>query len=376
MARIAVTGLRGVPASWGGVERHCEEIYSRLASKGHEITIYARNYYVNNEVRFYKGMHVKRLPTINRKYTDTALHTFFSVLHTLFTRPDIIHFHALGPCLFSWMPRVLRPSTRIFFTCHGLDWQRKKWPSWASKIIRVGEWCAVHFPHYRIVVSKELQNYFSTRYGVRTHYIPNGIVKPQKQVSKRITQFRLAERDYLLFVARIVPEKRLEDIIRAFIDKPRKSKLVIVGESADTKLSLDHYKGIAQGRPSVLFLGYQYGEVLNELYSNARSFITASELEGLPLTLLEAISYGLPCIASDIEPHREILGEHLSSLMFGVGDLATLSKRIDEVENLSREELDQYGKTALADIGVRFNWDTIADILHQLYVESFEARLH
>jgi len=152
MARIAVTGLRGVPAAWGGVEHHCEELYSRLAANGHDITIYARSRYVRDDIEFYKGMKIVRLPTINVTGVEALVHTFLSMLHILKTRPDIVHIHAQGPCLLSWAPRLFRPGMRVFFTCHGLDWKRKKWSKLASSIIHLGEVFSAMFPHYRITV--------------------------------------------------------------------------------------------------------------------------------------------------------------------------------------------------------------------------------
>jgi glycosyltransferase involved in cell wall biosynthesis len=367
--RISVTGLRGIPASWGGVEHHCEQIYSRLAAKGHEITVYSRCHYIPYGIQSYKGITIKTIPTINTKYTEAFAHTFLSILHILKMNPDIIHIHALGPCLFSWMPRLFRPKMRVFFTCHGLDWQRKKWPKWASNIIYLGELFSVLFPHYRITVSQELQHYYQTRHNASAYYIPNGINMARKKSPNLIKKFGLSNRNYLLFVGRIVPEKRLEDTLQAFLAKSRKFQFVIVGESADTKTYMKRLKQIAGDARSILFVGYQYGEVLEELYSNARAFVTTSELEGLPLTLLEALSYGLPCIASDIAPHKEILGR-LDWFMFPTGNLETLSKRMDEVEEMSEDKLNEVAEKEAAEVSDRFNWDIFAERLEKLYKES------
>lgn len=367
--RIAVTGLRGVPASWGGVEHHCEEIFSRLAARGHAVTVYARSHYVQNGIQSYKGIVIRRLPTINNKFTEAFIHTVLSTAFILKENPDIIHIHAQGPCMCSWLPRLFRPRMRIFFTCHGLDWKRKKWPWWASRFIYLGELCSTVFPHYRIAVSKDLQKYYIEKYRVPVHYIPNGIKKPERRSPHLIQTFGLSNRNYFLFVGRIVPEKRAEDIIQAYLMKNHKTKLVIVGESADTENYITSLRQMAKNNSSILFVGYQFGEILEELYSNARAFITSSELEGLPITLLEALSYGTLCIASDIQPHQEVLGQ-VNGLLYRTGDVASLAQLINQADEMSGDMLDAVYRKSAEIITELFNWDTAADMLEKLYMES------
>ena len=367
--KIAVTGLRGIPASWGGIEQHCEQIYSRMAARGHDITIYARKSYVPKGIIFHKGIRIKRLPTINTKYTEAFIHTFFSVLHILFTDTDIIHIHAQGPCLFSWLPRITRPKMQVFFTCHGLDWQRGKWPGWASKCIHLGETCSAFFPHCRIAVSRGIQAYYLKKYGVTSRYIANGVTLKSKRTAHHIKPFGLSNGNFFLFVGRIVPEKRVEDILQSFLMKPRKCKLVIVGESADAKNHLNSLQQSVKNNPAVLFLGYQYGEILVELYSNARAFINASSLEGLPLTLLEALSYGAMCIASDIDPHKEILA-HTKGFLFPTGNISVLSECMHTVEEMPDKNLHAISQQSISAISQKFSWDTASEKLEKLYKES------
>jgi glycosyltransferase involved in cell wall biosynthesis len=369
MARIAVTGLRGVPATWGGVEHHCEELYSRLAFDGHDITIYARTSYVKGDIRFYKGIKIVRLPTIDMSGPEAFVHTFLAILHILKTRPDIVHIHSQGPCLFSWLPRIFRPGMRVFFTCHGLDWQRKKWSKLASTIIHLGEVFSSVFPHYRITVSKELQKYYETCYGVQAHYIPNGVHKREKRPPHFIRTLGLSGKDYFLSVGRLVPEKRIDDVIEAFLQKERRSKLVIVGETAGTEDYMARLKAMAGNHASVIFTGYQYGNNLEEFFSNARAFVSASELEGLPLTMLEALSYGLPCIASDIPPHREIL-EYQPELIFPTGQIEALSNLLDLLDQMPETERDDWGKHAMSIVDRDYNWDDITRATERLYEES------
>ena len=369
--RIAVTGTRGVPATHGGVEHQCEEIYSRLAAQGHDITIYVRSHYVARGIQSYRGMTIKRLPTINTKYSEALVHTFLATLHILKENFDIVHYYGQGPCLFSPLVRLFRPSTRIFFTCGGLDWQRKKWPSWASGIIYLGEVCSARYPHYRIVVSRDLQHYYRSRHHKDSFYIPNGVDIPAKRPIHLLRQFGLSERGYFLFVGRLVPEKRIEDLILAYQKLPRRSRLVIVGDSAGTDGYVRKLKKMAGAAPSILFAGYQFGESLGAFYSNALAFVSASELEGLPLTLLEALSHGLPCICSDIAPHREILGvETVEDLVFPTYDTDALSEKLQIAESMAPDKLNELGARAAGSVGRDFSWDAAASSLAQLYRES------
>ncbi|MFH0994379.1 MAG: glycosyltransferase family 4 protein [Pseudomonadota bacterium] len=369
MTTIAVTGFRGVPATWGGIEHHCENLYSRLAEKGYDITIYARSYYVPKGMTRYKGLKIKRLPTLNFKYTDALLHTLTSIVHILFTNPDIVHIHGIGPCFFSWMPRIFRPRMKVFFTCHGLDWQRKKWPGWASSLIYLGELCAIFFAQYRIVVSRELQNYFHSEHGVEAVYIPNGMTPLARRTPNLIKEWNLSVRNYFLCVGRMVPEKRLEDIIKAYLLKPRKSSLVIVGDNAASGQYMKGLRKLAENNASIIFTGYQFGATLEELFSNTLAFVAASELEGLPITLLEALSYGAMCVTSDIGPHREVT-ESLQGQSFPVGDIQALSTCLDLVETLTEHRLDDFKQTAISLISSRFNWDMACGEHDRLYQKS------
>lgn len=367
--RVAVTGFRGVPATYGGIEHVCEQLYSRLAARGYQIKIHARSHYVKGDIRFYKGMQIKRLPSVDLKGLEAFVHTFLSVIYILIDNPHIVHIHAQGPCLFAWLPRLFRPKMKVFFTCHGLDWQRKKWSRAAALIIYMGEISSVLFPHYRIVVSKELQRYYDRRYGCPTLYIPNGVQKAEPKAVDLIKHYGLCQRGYFLFVGRIVPEKRVGDIICAYRQKVRQSKLVIVGDVAGSREYVKKLKQKTQGTDDIIFAGFQYGAALSEFFSNARAFITASELEGLPLTLLEALSYGLPCIASEIPPHREIL-RHTAAFFFQPGDVERLAHWMTHVEKMDDRELNQMGRTAIEMTEAHFGWEKSAAKLAAAYEES------
>lgn len=369
--RIAVTGFRGIPASWGGVERQCEETYTRLAARGFQITVYARSHYVSKTVRSYKGVRIRRLWTLNTKYTEAIAHSLLSVLDILRVGPEIVHVYTQGPCVLLPLIRLLRPKTKVLFTCAGLDWKRRKWPAWASALIKVGERLSARLSHYQVVVSRELQDYYRSQYGVEAHYIPNGVSAALPRPLDKVKTYGLRPRGYFLSVGRLVPEKRVEDIISAYLAKPRRSALVIVGDAAGSGDYVVRLKAIARGNPSILFVGYQYGDVLGELYSNARAFVSASELEGMPLTLLEALAHGLICVASEIPPHGEVL-EGTMHFAFPVGSLDSLSRCLDELDTMDPGRLEVCAGDLRKYAEARFGWEGVVDQLERLYISCLD----
>jgi glycosyltransferase involved in cell wall biosynthesis len=261
---------------------------------------------------------------------------------------------------------------KVFFTCHGLDWQRKKWPKWASMLIYLGELSAIVFAQYRIVVSQELQQYFASKHGIKAFYIPNGIKPlPPRKPDQIKQQWDLSARRYFLCVGRLVPEKRMEDVIQAYLLKPRDCRLVIVGDNAAAGQYMNDLIRLAGKSSSILFTGYQFGAVLEELLSNARAFFTASELEGLPITLLEALSFGVICATSAIGPHQEVTGA-LPGLSFPVGDVQAISNCMDHVEAMTDEELDGFKREAVAMVSKHFSWDAVCGEHDRLYRASLD----
>lgn len=377
MITVHVIGSRGIPATWGGVEKQCEELYSRLVKFGYNVTIFARSNYVKENIKEWMGVRIIRLPTVPLKGFEAAIHTFLSTIVSLFQRPHIIHYYSQGPCLFSWIPRVFLPKTRVFFTCGGLDWQRKKWRKIESLIIKLGEVFSAKFPHYKIAVSLELKKYYESKYGCDVHYIPNGVTLHDTNIdlTLRLDKFGIKPKEYFLSVSRIVPEKRIEDIIKAYRLAHLRYPLVIVGDTGGhTNDYFQTLKSIAGYDDKIKFLGFRFGEELDQLFRNARCFVTASELEGLPITLLEAMSYGLPCIASDIPPHREILGE-LNEFVFKLGDIKALSELLVTLQDLPLDEIRQLKEKFIDRVRRDFSWEKAVALLSSLYKKSLRSHI-
>ena len=362
---VAVLGLRGIPATWGGVERQCEELYTRLAADGFPVTVFCRSAYVPKGIRSYRGIRLVRLPTLAGKHLEAFVHTLLACFCLPFTSCDIVHLYSQGPALFAPLIRLLAPRCRIFFTCGGLDWQRRKWSFLASAVIRCGEWCSAHATDARIMVSQTLCAYYRDRYRVDSLYIPNGVSLPEGKRLGELASLGLAPGGYALFVGRLVPEKRIEDLIAAFAGGRRGLKLVIAGGAAGCEDYAATLRQAASGDASIIFAGYRFGDELEALFGNARLYVTASELEGLPLSLLEGMAAGLPCLASDIPPHREVLGE--TGDYFPVAETARLEAALDALTAAGPAALTARGAACRLRAQQQFSWDTAAERLGQTY---------
>ncbi|OGI23061.1 MAG: hypothetical protein A2255_02915, partial [Candidatus Melainabacteria bacterium RIFOXYA2_FULL_32_9] len=359
--KIAVVGSRGVPATFGGIEKHCEEIYSRLVQMGHFVTIYARKGYIDNRINEYKGIKIKPLWTFKSKHLEATFHTFWALLHAVFSDADIIHFHAQGPCLFAWIPKLLSPNKKLIFTCHGIDWQRNKWNFLASNIIRLGEIFSATFFDTQITVSKSLEEYYRNKYSINPITIINGVtISSIKELELIKEKFGLNEKDYLLFVGRLVPEKAPHKLIEAYKQTKTEKKLVLVGGSASTDSYVAHLKDLAKDDKRIIFTSYLYGDELKEIYSNAYLYVSTSELEGLPLTLLEAMSYGIPVLSSPIPPHIEVIGKNEEyGYLFNSEKVSDIKEKLEFILSQPQLDLIKKGLKGQERIRTQHNWESI-----------------
>jgi len=365
--RIAVIGSRGVPATFGGIEHHVEEIESRLAARGHDVTVYCRSNYVPAGLAEHRGMKIRRLPVIRTKYFDAVAHSSLSTVDALTRRFDIVHFHALGPGLPALLPRALHTS-KVVQTVHGLDYERAKWGRVAKTVLRTGGWLSARVPDATIVVSQSLQDYYAQHYGRPTSFITNGAVPPVCRPARRIVdELGLQPRRYVLSVGRLVPEKATDLLIAAFAQVPGDFQLVVAGGSSFTDDYVAYLRELAAADPRVKMVGFVYGDLLEELYNNAAVFCLPSLVEGLPLTLLEASSYARPVIASAISPHVEVLREDgPGHRLVSVDDQAALARSLTAVlADLPGEEAG--GPALQHRVMANHNWDAVADATEEVY---------
>ena len=313
--RIAMLGHKRIPSREGGVEVVVEELSVRMAQQGHQVTCYNRSgHHVSGKeydalpCKEYRGVRLKTVPSLRLKGFAAMTASVLASLRAAFGRYDVVHFHTEGPCATLWLPKLL--GKRCIATVHGLDHQRSKWGRFARAYILFGEKCAVRFADEIIVLSANVQSYFREKYGRETRFIPNGVTPVQPCRAELITREYGLEKDgYLLYLGRITPEKGIHYLLEAYQALQTDKKLVIAGGASDSESYFDQLKTAAAGNPNILFTGFVQGRTLEELYSNAYLYVLPSELEGMPLTLLEAMSYGNCCVVSDIPECTEVLGE-------------------------------------------------------------------
>jgi glycosyltransferase involved in cell wall biosynthesis len=357
-------GQKGYPPIHGGIEKHVAELATRLSDAGFCIDIYSRPNYSRFRGPARARLSVRCLPSIPTKHFDAISHSLLATLDVLPRNVDIVHYHALGPGLLAGIPRWLSRKPTIV-TVHGLDWQREKWGRLAKLVLRIGEYCSVRLPARTIVVSQALHQYYQERHGHGTIYIPNGIAPPQYRAPHLIRERGISGR-YALFVGRLVPEKGCHLLLEAYASLPaklhRQVALVIAGGSGFTQGYVDRLQ--SQAGATVHFLGYVHGPILQELYTNADLVILPSTLEGLSLTLLEGMSYGRCCLASDIPPNREAAAG--CAPLFRSGDAASLARRMADLlaDPVAREN---YGQRSQIHVIEHYSWEQVARSTADLY---------
>lgn len=366
--RIAMIGQQGIPARHGGVERAVEELSARLVERGHEVTVFNR-WHPGPKVQSHRGIRIHYVPVVGGKHLRNLTQSTLGTLAATLRGYDIVHFHALGPCLASPIAR-LRPRARTVVTLQGRDDQRAKWSRPAQLVLAAAAWMSANVPHAGISVSKQLQREFLEEFGRDTTHIPNGVtVTTQAAVpdDDPLQRFGLQPGRYLLNVGRLVPEKAIDHLLLAFRNVPGDVRLAIVGGSSNTDAHTERLRSIAAEDPRIVLTGPIYGAGTDRLFRNALGYVMPSLLEGLPLALLEAISYGLPLVVSDIEPHLEIVGDSgPGHRVFATGDLEQLAKHMTTLVNEPGAE--QVGAFALRDdVLVDYSWDAVAARTEALY---------
>lgn len=366
-------GHKRIPSREGGIEIVVEELSTNMVGRGHEVTCYNRSgHHVSGKefdhksLKEYKGVRLKSVFTVPQKGLAAMTASFFGALCCAFGKYDVVHFHAEGPCAMLWLPKLF--GKRCVATIHGLDWQRAKWSGFASRYIKFGEKVAAKYADEIIVLSERVQKYFLEAYGRRTVFIPNGVARPDLREARLILKkWGLAQDGYLLFLGRLVPEKGVRYLIEAFKTVRTEKKLVIAGGSSDTDAFLQELKTQAGGDGRILFTGFVQGRVLEELYSNAYVYVLPSDLEGMPLSLLEAMSYGNCCLVSDIAECTEVLEDR--AVIFKKGDITDLREKLQWLCD-HPETVRAYKSNAADFICGKYNWIDVAEKTELLYFHS------
>ena len=337
---------------------------------GHEVFVYVRDNYTEKTLTEYKGVKLIHLPSVSTKNLDAISHTFFATIHALFQNYDVVHYQAIGPTSLSFIPKILKPKTAIISTFHCQDYFHKKWGWFAKKYLRFGEWITCKIPNKTITVSKTLRSYALNRYNAKTTYIPNGANVEYNPDTKALDRWNLKDRKYILSVGRLIKHKGNQYLIEAFkkledTNKlPNNFKLVIVGDGFHTEEYVRNLYKISRNRKNIIFTNNQTGATLEQLFSHAYLFVQPSESEGLSISLLEAMGYGLAPLVSDIPENLEAIGK--CGFSFRAKSQESLEETLAYLIN-KQEIVEKIGKTAKERIRKEYSWDSIARKTLRIY---------
>lgn len=369
--KIIMLGHKRIPSREGGVEIVVEELATRMVEKGHDVLVYNRkgqhvSGVKNNKIEYkkvydYKGIKVRTIFTLPNKSLNAIVYSFFATLRACVTRCDVVHFHAEGPC--SMIPIAKLFGKKCVATIHGLDWQRAKWGGFATRFLLFGEKMAAKWAEEIIVLSTGVQEYFRKEYSRETVLIPNGISKPQICEPDEITdKYGLKKEGYILFLARLVPEKGAHTLIEAYGKSMLNIPLVIAGggsHSGDYEIKVRELADKINQKEdkNIIMTGFVQGRVLEELYSNALLYVLPSEIEGMPLSLLEAMSYGNICLTSDIMENTSVTEQYgFSFESKNVNELCMILEQLTEETGknrvFTREDIQQF-------ILGKYNWEDV-----------------
>lgn len=368
--KIAMIGHKRYGSREGGVEVVVTELARRMAALGHEVTCYDRSgadvmtgESTGSSERFVDGVRIVPVRTIDKKGLAALSSSYFATRAAIKDKPDVIHYHAEGPCV--PLPLSKLAGIRTVATIHGLDWQRAKWGKLASAYIKMGEKAAATKADGLIVLSSTAKDYFKSTYGVEADIIPNGIEAKKPLPASEITaRWGLQKDSYILYLGRLVPEKRADLLIDAFLGLNTNMRLVIAGGGSDTSGFESSLRQQAASDGRVIFTGFVTGRPLAELYSNAYAYVLPSDVEGMPLSLLEAMSYGCCCVTSDIPECADVLAGSGRTFKHGDADdlLCVLAGLID-----APEFAGDLGEAAKTHVLSTYDWDSVVERTLEIY---------
>jgi len=368
--KIAMIGQKGIPSVYGGVETHVENLSAALVVRGHDVTVYCRPHYTLYTAPTYRRVRLLKKWSLESKHFDTITHTLHCSLHALFSRFDVIHYHGIGPASLCGIMRLVRRPTVA--TVHALDWRQRKWNWFARYYLKFGEWVAARVPHETIVISRGLADYMARRHHCPTHHIPNGVAPPQVHEPALIAErYGLAKRNYVLCVGRLIPDRGYHLMIEAFKQVKTDLRLVIVGGASYDNYYERELRAMLDERRMVM-TGYQSGRILAEFYSNAFAFVNPSLVEGMCIALLEALSYGLPTVVSDIPENREVVeppGVEPIANTFRSGDIADLRDVLQRTMDQS-EQSREMGQRAARFVLEHYGWPRMAEQTESVYLAA------
>lgn len=358
--KIAFIGQKGIPAHNGGVERYVESLALNLASLGQDILVYNRRDYLPDRLNEFKGINIINKPYLKGKNLANITHTFLALLDVLFRRVDIIHFQGIGPSLLSWLPKIFNPRVKIVATLHSFDYCNDKWSYFAKDMLRLGERLMCHYADRVVVLTESMREYVKTTYKREAVLVPNGANLYDEIGEDKIRAWGLSQDSYILSVSRIIQLKGLQYLIAAFKNIATDKKLVITGVGE----YLPELEKLAEGDDRIIFTGNQNGRTLDQLYANAYLFVQPSEMEGLSLSLLEAMSHKTACLVSDIKANDEAVAA--TGVTFISRDSQDLQNKLEYLLN-NPDLVATKAQASYDRIKQQFTWSEVAQKILEVY---------
>ena len=359
--KIAIMGIRGIPANYGGFETFTENLSTRLVKHGHDVTVYGRSNCIDYQDKYYKGVHLVILPTISHKYLDTIAHTCISAWHAYFTgNYDVILICNSANSSFAFIPRLA--GIPVALNVDGLEWKRQKWNILGKGFYLFSEWLATFLPTEIVTDAKIIENYYRNKFGKSSTCIPYGTPVDRVQTTKALEQFNLKPREYILYVSRLEPENNAQLVVSAYEKVKSNMKLVIVG---DAPYNNDYIKKLKSTQdPRIIFTGYVFGTGYRELQSNAYVYIQATEVGGTHPALLEAMGHGNCILANDVPEHHEVIkntGHYFNGR--GIDDLCQKIQYLNDHPSV----VEQSRQDALERVKKHYTWDKITEAYERLF---------
>lgn len=361
--RIDMIGARNIPARHGGLEVAAEQLSVELVAMGHDVRALVDR---AGGPRDHAGIRVEGVSSVRTKHLHAVTQTLSSILPVLRDRPDVVHFHGVGPGMFGLAPKAVRIPSVI--TVQGLDWERDKWTGFAQRVFGTGVRATLGRADAVIAVSQRLQHVLNERFGIPAHYIPNGVRLPEAVETRQVLdELGLEGKHYLLFAARLVPEKGLPYLFDAYRRLQLDVPLVVAGSGAASYADTYEQQLRDSAPPGVIFAGFRSGQDLQELFAHAAVYVLPSVLEGLPLSLLEAMSHGLPVIHSDLPECVEVTRGD-AGVAFRSRDAKSLAGAIRDVLG-DTEGAASLGTAARQRVLEDYGWPGVAASVEAVYRE-------
>ena len=362
--KIAIMGIRGIPANYGGFETFADHLAVGLVERGHDVTVYCRSNNIDYSGKTYKGVKLVILPTIRHKYLDTVVHTFLCSLHSLFCGYQVILSCNSANSLFSIIPRMA--GSKVALNVDGLEWQRKKWNVVGKAFYKMSEYVATLFPNNIVTDARMIEKYYREKFGASSTHIPYGAPTEKATTDETLRKFHLEPERYVLYVSRLEPENNAHLVIRAFEKTRTDLRLVVVG---DAPYSSEYIANLKKTKdPRIIFTGYVFGQGYRELQSNAYIYVQATEVVGTHPALLEGMGYGNCVLANDVPEHREVLGD--AGLYFTSPE--ALQQKLQHLLD-SPEVVHKYKTSAVKRVEALYSWPKIVKDYEMLFAKMLNS---